>query len=447
MNEMNMPLTYWAEAVHTAVHIMNRTPTAAIHEISPYERLYGIKPTVSYMKVFGCVCYVHVPNEARKKMEPKAVKCIFLGYPFEKKGYKCYDPGTRQVYVSRDVRFCEYEPWYKPKPMTIEDEYEEQDNVRHVVDESGPSTITISGPHMTEESTGSVNPWSGRLRDKKQDKRGKKKMFEESSGDESFDEEHGLPHLRTPGSIKAALDVSGCDLRQLRLERREDGHIRLLFLRHEGHRQTAIERYTHGRLHEQRPGSLVFIDYVKPYILVEKLVQWSYDGPFRLPWNTYYHQGIVAFLYCKRDDIDPRLWLLDGAQETQVAMPQLMVVDGLILETTYRIAQMDEQLLLVVIKQEPTFITRKVLVFKFDFPAKIWLCIFNNLRVPFPLPQPSPVPIIGAIARANFLFLLLSESGYVCDLSSNTWRFPPYYYPAPGASFDIVDACAQSILE
>ncbi|MCO5561003.1 hypothetical protein L7F22_014623 [Adiantum nelumboides] len=56
---------------------------------------------------------------------------------------------------------------------------------------------------MTKESTGSVNPWSGHLRDKKQDERGKKKMFEESSGDESFDEEHGLPHLKTPGSKHA----------------------------------------------------------------------------------------------------------------------------------------------------------------------------------------------------------------------------------------------------
>ncbi|MCO5614933.1 hypothetical protein L7F22_069218 [Adiantum nelumboides] len=153
MNEMNMPLTYWAEAVHIVVHIMNQTPIAAIHEISPYE---GIKLAVSYMKVFGCVCYVLVPNEARKKMEPKVVKCIFLGYLIEKKGYKCYDPMTRQVYVNRDVKFCEYEPWYKLKPVTIEDEYEEQENVRHVV----------SRPHMAEESTGSVNQWSGHLQDK-----------------------------------------------------------------------------------------------------------------------------------------------------------------------------------------------------------------------------------------------------------------------------------------
>ncbi|MCO5602134.1 hypothetical protein L7F22_056262 [Adiantum nelumboides] len=163
ISEMSMPLTYWAEVVHTAAHIMNQTSTTTIHETSPYERLYGIKPIVSYMKVFECVCYVHVPNEARKKMEPKAMKCISLGYPVEKEGYKYYDPTTRQVYVSRDVKFFEHEPWYKPKPMTIEDKYEEQENVRHVVDEPRPSTRTISGPHMVEESTGSVNPWSGSL--------------------------------------------------------------------------------------------------------------------------------------------------------------------------------------------------------------------------------------------------------------------------------------------
>ncbi|MCO5569033.1 hypothetical protein L7F22_022739 [Adiantum nelumboides] len=93
--------------------------------------------------------------------------------------------------------------YWTAQAVTIEDEYEEQENARRVVDKSGPSTRTISGPHMIEESTGSVNPWSGCLRDKKQDERGKKKMFEESSGDESFDEEHGLPHLRTPGSKHA----------------------------------------------------------------------------------------------------------------------------------------------------------------------------------------------------------------------------------------------------
>ena len=96
MNQMHMPLHYWAEAVHTAVHVLNRTPTAIIHDKSLFVRMYGWKPSVSYMKIFGCVCYVHVPDEVRRKMEPKAVRCMFLGYRVEKKGYKCYDPVNKQ---------------------------------------------------------------------------------------------------------------------------------------------------------------------------------------------------------------------------------------------------------------------------------------------------------------------------------------------------------------
>ncbi|MCO5598216.1 hypothetical protein L7F22_052308 [Adiantum nelumboides] len=77
------------------------------------------------------------------------------------------------------------------------DAYEEQENVRHVVDKPGPSTRTIPG-HIWQRRV-----WSGRLRDKKQNEKGKKKVFEESSGNVSFDEEHGLPHLRIPGSKHA----------------------------------------------------------------------------------------------------------------------------------------------------------------------------------------------------------------------------------------------------
>ncbi|MCO5590392.1 hypothetical protein L7F22_044362 [Adiantum nelumboides] len=106
--------------------------------------------------------------------------------------------GYLETIPKGDVRFCEPGLWYKPKLVMIEDEYEEQKNVPHVVDEPRPSTRTISGPSMAEESTGSVYPWSGYLRDKNMDEKGKKKKFEESFGDESFDEEHGLPHLRTP---------------------------------------------------------------------------------------------------------------------------------------------------------------------------------------------------------------------------------------------------------
>ena len=72
LNEKGLPDFYWAEAVATAVYIINRTPTAAIHDMTPEERYTGRKPDISHLKIFGCIAFVHVPNEFRSKLDPKA---------------------------------------------------------------------------------------------------------------------------------------------------------------------------------------------------------------------------------------------------------------------------------------------------------------------------------------------------------------------------------------
>ncbi|MCO5607757.1 hypothetical protein L7F22_061958 [Adiantum nelumboides] len=82
---------------------MNRTPTTAVHDMTPEEKLTGKKPNVSHLEVFGCIAYVHVPDELRTKLDPKAEKCVFIGYSIEQNGYQCYNHVTRQVRVSRDV--------------------------------------------------------------------------------------------------------------------------------------------------------------------------------------------------------------------------------------------------------------------------------------------------------------------------------------------------------
>ena len=107
LNEKGLPDFYWAEAVATAVYIMNRTPTAAIHGMTPEERYTGRKPDISHLKIFCCIAYVHVPDELRSKLDPKAEKCIFIGYSLQQKGYRCYNPSTRKFTVSRDVVFDE----------------------------------------------------------------------------------------------------------------------------------------------------------------------------------------------------------------------------------------------------------------------------------------------------------------------------------------------------
>ena len=108
LHHAKKPLDLWAEAVSTASYTRNRSPTAALKGVTPYELWYGKKPDVSILKVFGCKTYVHVPDEKRKgKLQRKSIPCIFVGYPFNENGYKLYNPETRKMLRSRDVIFVE----------------------------------------------------------------------------------------------------------------------------------------------------------------------------------------------------------------------------------------------------------------------------------------------------------------------------------------------------
>jgi len=129
LNEKNMPNYYWAEACATAVYTLNKTPTAAIHASTPKMRLTGYRPDIGHFKVFGCIAYVHVPDELRRKLDPKAEKCIFIGYAQDRKAYKCYNPNTRQVVISRDVVFDELASWYKDKVDVMVDDIDSEIHV------------------------------------------------------------------------------------------------------------------------------------------------------------------------------------------------------------------------------------------------------------------------------------------------------------------------------
>ena len=74
---------FWTKVVSTAIYIMNKTSTVAIHDVTPKEHFTSKKPHLSHLKVFGCIAYVHVPDELHTKLNPKAKKCIFIGYSLE----------------------------------------------------------------------------------------------------------------------------------------------------------------------------------------------------------------------------------------------------------------------------------------------------------------------------------------------------------------------------
>ena len=82
-----LPNSFWAEAVSTAVYILNRSTTKAVEGMTPLQAYLGKKPSVAHFKVFGSEFFVHVPDADQRKLDSKSRKCIFLGYFTESKAY------------------------------------------------------------------------------------------------------------------------------------------------------------------------------------------------------------------------------------------------------------------------------------------------------------------------------------------------------------------------
>lgn len=102
------PERFWGEAALTVAYVINRLPSAVIQNQSPYERLYGMTPSYDLLKIFGCACFVLLPSHEHIKLEPRARLCCFLGYVIEHKGYRCWDPVSQKLRVSRNVIFWEH---------------------------------------------------------------------------------------------------------------------------------------------------------------------------------------------------------------------------------------------------------------------------------------------------------------------------------------------------
>ena len=107
MFEKNLPKKFWAEAVNTSMYLLNRLPTKALKKKTPFEALSGVKPMVKHLRIFGCICYAHIPEIKRDKLDKKVEAGIFAGYSSNAKGYKIFNPLIEKVIVSKNVKFDE----------------------------------------------------------------------------------------------------------------------------------------------------------------------------------------------------------------------------------------------------------------------------------------------------------------------------------------------------
>ena len=109
LEKSGLQQSLWGEAVYTATYLRNRSPTKVLGDVTPYEKWSGKQPSVFHFKTFGCDAIVLNKGTKPKgsKFLPKGLKMKFVGYQLQTKGYRLYNPQTRQIIVARDVIFFE----------------------------------------------------------------------------------------------------------------------------------------------------------------------------------------------------------------------------------------------------------------------------------------------------------------------------------------------------
>lgn len=119
MFQSNLPLAYWSDCILTSVFLINRIPSKVLNNLTPYEMLTKKAPDYSFLKSFGCLCYVSTLQKDRHKFSPRADQCVFLGYSSGYKGFKVLHLDSNIVSVSRNVIFHEKDFPFKTTTHSI----------------------------------------------------------------------------------------------------------------------------------------------------------------------------------------------------------------------------------------------------------------------------------------------------------------------------------------
>jgi len=137
LTKANVTEALWGEAVAASVYVHNRFLDKQSGKLTAYEQIFGRKPYVGHLKTFGCDAYAHVPDHKRSVWQPKAQKCMLVGYSGDSAKYRLYDPESRKVFEARNVSF-----------------YEEENTVK-LTFETGDTKVEKKKKHTWSESSSS----------------------------------------------------------------------------------------------------------------------------------------------------------------------------------------------------------------------------------------------------------------------------------------------------
>ncbi|GJT49300.1 retrovirus-related pol polyprotein from transposon TNT 1-94 [Tanacetum coccineum] len=108
--DSKLPTTFWAEAVSTACYVQNRVLVVKPHNKTPYELFRGFKPTIGFMKPFGCHVTILNTLDHLGKFDGKSDDGFFVGYSLNSKAFRVYNTRTKKVQENLHVGFLENKP-------------------------------------------------------------------------------------------------------------------------------------------------------------------------------------------------------------------------------------------------------------------------------------------------------------------------------------------------
>ena len=133
-------------------------PSSVLDWVTPFQTLFPHKSLFLIApRVFRCTCFVRGVRPHVSKLEPKSLKCIFLGYSRVQKGYRCYCPSLQRYLVSTDVTFLENTP-FSPDPIHTS-QREDDDLLIYIVASPAPTSVPpLTKPPITQVYTRHLHP-------------------------------------------------------------------------------------------------------------------------------------------------------------------------------------------------------------------------------------------------------------------------------------------------
>jgi hypothetical protein len=107
LSQSQVPLSFWHHALHHATYLLNILPSKLLNCDTPTHRLYLRLPKYDDLRVFGSLCYPLLPSTTIHKLEKRSTPCVFLGFPSDHRGFKCYDLHSNKIIICRHVTFDE----------------------------------------------------------------------------------------------------------------------------------------------------------------------------------------------------------------------------------------------------------------------------------------------------------------------------------------------------